>query len=79
MDVRRPSFTAFLREEVQHVVAIARTRRNSEAYRREGESPVGAVVTSAIRACLSVDSIHFEDGAFLDAARIRGVWNGRGS
>ncbi len=73
MDVRRPSFTDFLREEVQHMVAIARTRRNSKAHLREPEWPVGAVITSAIRACLSVDSIHFEDVAFLDAARIRGV------
>ena len=82
-----PRFTTFLREKVQQLAEIARALRGNDAAGKEPEWPVGTVIASAMQAGLTVDSVHFANGAFLDigvpdrrddAIRFPGVWDGRG-
>ncbi|MFO1206888.1 MAG: NTP transferase domain-containing protein [Burkholderiales bacterium] len=80
-----PRFTAFLRARVLELAQIARARGRDEA--KPPEWPVGSVIASAIETGLSVNSLHFAHGAFLDigaphrlvdAIRFPGVWDGQG-
>lgn len=82
-----PHFTAFLREKVRQLAEMARARRASDEAGRQPEWPLGTVIAAAMEAGVTVDSVHFSHGAFLDigvpnrlvdALRFPGVWDGRG-
>lgn len=79
--VWRPSFTAFLREEVERLGEVARAQKVGV----KPEWPVGSVIAAAVAAGLHVNTVVYEGGRFLDigkpdnlvkACNFPGVWNG---
>ncbi|MBA2350393.1 MAG: dTDP-glucose pyrophosphorylase [Burkholderiales bacterium] len=79
--VWRPSFTAFLRADVERLRAIA----HAQGAGLPPEWPMGTVIASAIAAGLHVNSMFYDNGRFLDigtpdrlvAARAKPeAWNG---
>lgn len=80
-----PRFTSFLHQEISRLGKLAQIQRDSSVTAAEPEWPLGAVIASGMNAGLSIDSVFFRDGVFLDiglpgrlaeAARFPGVWGG---
>ena len=83
--VWRATFTRFLVEECARLAEVAERTVREQPGANPPEWPVGALIAAAIRAGLTVDSVSFPGGRFLDvgtpdgltaAQRFPVVWNG---